>query len=68
VDYTLFMVVMIMLMSERVEKHSGATPAMFPPSIFAIIAYVSMLRVSLPPRIAIAEGGLYIGFLGQVEC
>jgi hypothetical protein len=49
------MVVMIVLMLERVEKHPGVTPAMFPPSIFAIIASISVLRVSLP-------------FLDQAEC
>jgi hypothetical protein len=64
VDYSLFMVVMMVLTSERVEKRLGATPAMFPPPIFAGTASVYVFRVSLSPLITIVEGegGLYIGF------
>jgi hypothetical protein len=56
VDYSLFMVVMMMLTSERVEKHLGATPAAFPPPIFAGTTSVSVFHVSLPPLIAIVHG------------
>jgi membrane protein CcdC involved in cytochrome C biogenesis len=61
VDYPLFMAVIMVLMSERVEKRPGATPAVFPPPIFVGTTSVSMFYVFPPPRIAIAEGGLYIG-------
>jgi hypothetical protein len=60
VIYSLFMVVMMVLTSERVEKRPGVTPAAFPP-IFTGTASVSVFRVSPPPLIAIVEGGLYIG-------
>jgi hypothetical protein len=61
VDYSLFMVVMVVLTSERVEKHPEATPAAFPPSIFAGITSVSVFHVSPPPHLGIIEAGLYIG-------
>jgi hypothetical protein len=57
VEYSLFMAVMMVLMSKRVEKHPGVTPAAFPPPIFAGIASVSLFRVSPPPRLEIIEGG-----------
>jgi hypothetical protein len=57
VDYSLFMAVMMVLMSERVEKRPGATPIAFPLPIFTRIASVSVFHVSSLPRIAIAEGG-----------
>jgi hypothetical protein len=61
VDYSLFMAVMMVLTSERVEKRPGATPAAFPRPFFAGIPSVSMFRVSPPPHFTIIEGGLYIG-------
>jgi hypothetical protein len=61
VDYSLFMEVMLVLTSERVEKHPRANLAAFPPPIFAGIASVSLFRLSLPPRLGIVEGrGVYI--------
>jgi hypothetical protein len=57
VDYSLFMAVMMVLMSERVEKHPGVTLAAFPPQIFAGIASISVFHVSLPHRLGIVEGG-----------
>jgi hypothetical protein len=63
VDYSLFMVVMMVLTSERVEKRPGVTPAAFPPPIFAGIASISVFHVSPPPHFAIVEEGLYIGVL-----
>jgi hypothetical protein len=55
------MAVMMVLMSKRVEKRLGATPAAFPPPIFAGTASVFVFCVSLPPLFVIVEGGLYIG-------
>jgi hypothetical protein len=67
VDYPLFMAVMMVLMSERVEKHSGATLVEFTPPIFAGTTSIFVFHVSPPPHFVIIEGGLYIGVLGQVE-
>jgi hypothetical protein len=61
VDYSLFMGVMMVLMSERVEKHPGQLRAAFTPPIFARIASISVLRVSPPPLLGNTEVGLYIG-------
>jgi hypothetical protein len=55
------MVVKMVLTSERVEKHPGATPAAFLSPIFTGTTSVSVFHVFLPPMIAIIEGGLYIG-------
>jgi hypothetical protein len=60
-DYSLFIALMMVLTSKRVEKRPGATPAAFPPPIFAGIASISVFRVSLAPQIAIIKGALYIG-------
>jgi hypothetical protein len=60
VDYSLFMKVMMVLTSERVEKRPRATPAAFPPPIFAGTASVSVFHVSPPPHFAIVEGGVFI--------
>jgi hypothetical protein len=57
VDYSLFMVVMMVLTSERVEKPLGATTAAFPPPIFARTSFVSVFHVSSLPLIAIIQGG-----------
>jgi hypothetical protein len=62
VEYCLFMAMMMVLMSERVEKHTGATPAVFLSPIFAGTVSVYVFHVSPPPRIAIAEGSLYRRF------
>jgi hypothetical protein len=53
VDYSLFMLVMMVLTSERVEKRPGVNPIAFPPPIFAGIASVYVFCVSLPPPFAI---------------
>jgi hypothetical protein len=60
VDYSLFMAVLMVLMSERLEKHPKATPAMFPPPIFDGIASVSVFRVSPLPPLGNAEGCFFI--------
>jgi hypothetical protein len=52
VDYSLFMAVMMVFTSERVEKRSGVTLAVFPPPIFVGTASISMFYVS--PRLLIA--------------
>jgi hypothetical protein len=56
VDYSLFMAVMMVLMSERVEKHPGVTLAVFPPQIFTGTASISVFLVSPPPPIGNTEG------------
>jgi hypothetical protein len=48
---------MLVLMSERVKKRSGATLAVFPSPIFTETAYVSVFRVSSMPLLAIIDGG-----------
>jgi hypothetical protein len=54
------MAVSMVVMSERLEKHLGATPAAFPPPIFDGTASVFMFRVyPLPPQ-GNASVGLYI--------
>jgi hypothetical protein len=50
------MAVMVVLMSERVEKRPGATPAAFPPPIFTRTTFVSVFRVSLLPPLGNTEG------------
>jgi hypothetical protein len=49
VDYSLFMAVMMVLMSERMEKRPGATSAAFPPPFFAGTASIFVFHVSPPP-------------------
>jgi hypothetical protein len=61
------MVVMMVLMSERVEKHPRATLAAFPPPIFTGTASVSIFHISPPPRFAIIKGVFIWAFLGQAE-
>jgi hypothetical protein len=61
VDYSLFMAVMMVLISEGVEKRLGATLAAFPPPIFAETASVLVFHVSPPPPLVNADAGLYIG-------
>jgi hypothetical protein len=60
VDYSLFMAVMMVLTSERVEKRPGATLAALPPPIFAGTTSISMFCVSPPPHFMIIEGGVFI--------
>jgi hypothetical protein len=56
VEYNLFMAVMIMLMSERVDKCPGATLAAFPPPIFAGTTTVSLFHISLLSPLGNIEG------------
>jgi hypothetical protein len=60
VDYSLFMAVMMVLMSERVEKHPGVTPTAFPHPIFTETASVSVFHVSPLPHLRIVEVRVYI--------
>jgi hypothetical protein len=55
-DYSLFMAVMMVLTPERVEKRPGATPAAFPPPIFAGTVSISLFHVSPLPLFAIVRG------------
>jgi hypothetical protein len=48
-DYSLFIIVTVLVMLERVEMRSGMAPAAFPPPIFGGSASVSWLCVSPPP-------------------
>jgi hypothetical protein len=61
------MEVMIVLTSGRVEKHPRVTSSAFPPPIFVETILVSLFHVSPLPCLAIVEGGIYIGNLGQAE-
>jgi hypothetical protein len=63
VYYSLFMEVLMVLISERLEKRSGATPTVFPPLIFTGIASLSVFSISPPPSLGNVGGGLYIGIL-----
>jgi hypothetical protein len=56
VDYSLFMAMPMVLMSERLEKHPGENPAAFPPPIFAGTTSVYVFHVSPPPPLGNAEG------------
>jgi hypothetical protein len=56
VDYSLFLAVSMVVMSERLEKRPGATPVAFPPAIFAGIASISVFHVSPPPPLKNSEG------------
>jgi hypothetical protein len=47
----------MVVMSERLEKRSGVTPAVFPSPIFTETASVSVFRVSPPPSRGNASGG-----------
>jgi hypothetical protein len=59
-DYSLFMAVSMVLMSEKLEKRPGATPAAFPPPIFVGTTSVYVFHVSPPPPLGNTEGSLYI--------
>jgi hypothetical protein len=61
VDYTLFIMVAVLVMLERLEKRSGIAPAAFPPRSFTSSASISLFHVSPPPPRENASGSLYIG-------
>jgi hypothetical protein len=61
VDYSLFIMVAVLVMSERLEKLPGATPAVFPPPNFARIASVSFVLCFSAASSRERLGGLYIG-------
>jgi hypothetical protein len=60
VDYSLFIMLAVLVMSERFEKRPGMALAVLPPSIFACTAFISWFRVSLSPPRGNASGGIYI--------
>jgi hypothetical protein len=61
VDYSLFIVVAVLVMLERLEKRPGMAPTAFPPPIFAGTASGSWFCVSRPPPRENSLGSLYIG-------
>jgi hypothetical protein len=46
-DYSLFIMVVVLVMLERFEKRPRATLAAFPPPIFTATATISLFHVSL---------------------
>jgi hypothetical protein len=58
---------MIVLTSEKVEKHPTASLIVFLPPIFTGLGFVSVFHVSPPSLDRDHRGGLYIGILGQAE-
>jgi hypothetical protein len=58
VDYFLFMAVMMVLTSERVEKRLEVTPTVFPPPMFAGTSSISLFHVSPSLRLGIVECGI----------
>jgi hypothetical protein len=67
VEYSLFMAVMMVLTSERVEKHLGATPIAFPPPMFAGTVCFYVLCFSTASFHDHQGGSLYRHFFGQAE-
>jgi hypothetical protein len=63
-DYSLFIMVAVLVMLERLEKRPRATLAEFSPPIFAGTASISWFHVSPPPPQGNASGSLYRTFLG----
>jgi hypothetical protein len=59
-DYSLFIMVAVLVMLERLEMRLGTAPAVFPP-IFTGSTSVSWFHVFPPPPCENASGGLYIG-------
>jgi hypothetical protein len=56
VDYSLFIMVALLVMLERLEKLPGATPVAFPPPNFTGTTSVSLFHVSPPPPRENASG------------
>jgi hypothetical protein len=61
VGYSLFIMVEVLVMLERLEKRPGMAPAAFPSPIFTGSAFISWFHVSMPPPHENASGSLYIG-------
>jgi hypothetical protein len=60
VKYSLFIMVAVLVMLERLEKRPGATPIAFP-LLFAGTTSISWFRVSsTPPRENASGGGVFI--------
>jgi hypothetical protein len=66
VDYSLFMMVAMVVMSESLEKRPRVTPTAFPPPISARTTSVSLFRVLLCLLKGTPWGSLYSRF-GQPE-
>jgi hypothetical protein len=56
VDYSLFIMVAVLVMLERLDKRPGATPAELPPPIFAGTASISWFHISTQPLCENASG------------
>jgi hypothetical protein len=56
VDYSLFTVVSMVVMPERLEKLPGVTLAAFLPPIFAGTTSIFVILISPPPPLGDAEG------------
>jgi hypothetical protein len=67
VDYSFFIMVEVLVMSERLEKRLRMPPVAFPPQIFAGSTSILCFRVSTPPPHENASGSLFIGVLGQAR-
>jgi hypothetical protein len=61
VDYSLFIMVAVLVMFERLEKRWGMAPVVFPPPIFVGTASILWFLVSPPPPGENVSGSLYIG-------
>jgi hypothetical protein len=57
VDYSIFIMVAVLVMLERLEKRPGMTPESFLPPIFAGTAFVSWFYVPPPPPQRNTSGG-----------
>jgi hypothetical protein len=59
VDYSLFIMVAVLVMLERLENMPGMAPTAFPPPIFADTTSVPWFHVSPPPPRENASGSLF---------
>jgi hypothetical protein len=60
VDYSLFIMVAVLVMFERLEKRLGMAPVVFPPPIFVGTTSILWFLVSPPPPGENVSGSLYI--------
>jgi hypothetical protein len=61
VDYSLFIMVAVLVILKRLEKRQEMAPTTFPPPIFAGSGSVSWIHVSPPPSYENTLRSLYIG-------
>jgi hypothetical protein len=65
VDYSLFIMVAVLVMLERLQKRTGTAPVAFPPPISVGSAFISWFRVYPPPPPENASGNIYIVVFGS---